>query len=744
MDSLTSNINKLNIDKIKGDVTDLFFHEVSEIEVGDIVKSPIFPLLHGTHALEILNPRLDSYLLKQVNYKQTDLTESQALGISTGLIRALTCWLCENVSLSNSILGYEPLCNILDKYNEKLNLNFINKNGSWNDIVDCLIVGVIGCVKFVLNCGLQGVVYDDEDITTRTMDLNWFHDLPTEDILIVLTRVKKWTQNKIILDIVDILECWISFENLLYSQIKLFKPSNEVNDFKLKILSIIKLIDSLSKIDNIGEIPENCFNTNALRKYNNFIPPKPVVQSTWEDSMINLKELFNDSFDILQICSMGSIIELREWFQYLMDKRHIHSSDEILGLHVVPRMVLQLFFIRDDESILGNPNFKLNDLLWLYIKQITMTNSSLDLHSNNFNLQIEQIIQNLKVPFNQCLTGVSQNPSRQRQILAKNSLFWDKYQAEFPQIEYDFNKIIPDVNNETQSPLMPLTGFIYYEKLDKMIKVILKSIELQLFKDVRELTNGYFVLIYVIDHILSHLDGLSQLYDYRLKQIESYPKKIKKLSGDKKSRMKIQYEFAKSQSNLIETTLNYWKFKINYFNILKSISEIKLTTLQILCSLGFNDLTPLAQKRVSKNQLYSLQWKPFNSIGVPSIPSFNELENSISSFNSTFKNLVKEDKGNRINLLVEDNMKRVSSLITENEELMFKNNWCTPLIEVIKSELISLKRETVSSKLELSKIANMIKPESTKDSFNLNIKREMRHCYFPGFELTVASSSSPV
>lgn len=727
----------MDLSKIKGDVTDLFFDEVAKIQVGDIVKSPIFPLLHGTHALEVGNTRLDSYLLEQVDYQRKPFTESQALGISTGLLRALSCWLSDNVSLSNSVLGYEPLCDILDKYNDHLDLNFLSKNGSWDDIVDSIIVGVIGCVKLVLNCALQGVVYDDEDITTRTMDLNWFHDLPREDILDVLLRVKKWTKNQVILDIVNVLECWINFESLLYLQLKPFKPSDEVSKLQLKLTSILEIIQSLGKVEDIGEIPENCFNTNALRKYNNFIPPKPVTQSSWESTICNFTELFQDTFDILQICSMKSILEFREWLSFLMDKRHTHSSDEVLGLHVVPRIMLQLFFIRDDESILGDPNFKLDSLLWMYMKQITMTNSSLDLHSSHFELQISQIVQNLKVPFNQCITAVSQNPSRQRQLLSKNSLFWDKFQAEFPQIEFDFNKVIPDVNNETQAPLMPLTAFLYFEKLEKMIKVILKSVELQLFKDVRELTNGYFVLIYIIDHMLNHLVGLSQLYEYRLKQIESYPKKIKKLSGEKKSKLKNQYEFAKSQSNEIETTINYWKFKTNYYNILKSVSEIKLTTLQMLCSIGFSELPPLAAKKVSKSQLYSLQWKPFNSIGVPSVPLFNELEVSISSFSSTFKKLVEEGKGNRINMLVDDNMKNVSTWVSENEELISKMKWRSPLTETTKTELISLKRETVTSKLELSKMVGLITTESTKDSFNLNIKRENRHSYFPGLELTI-------
>lgn len=743
MDALETRIGAIDLAKEErlevpktGDATAAFFSAVQTIPVGHVVKSPIFPLLHGTHALEVGNPRLDSYLLPQVDYVKAELDENAVLGLATGLLRALTCWLCDNVSLSNTVLGYEPLCDVLDKYTETRGLAFLGKKGSWDDVLDSIIVGVVGCVKFVLNCGLQGVVYDDEDLTTRTMDLDWFHDVPTDIIVEVLTRVRTWTSNRTLLDIVDVLECWISCEDLLSLNLRLLQQSETVIAFQRKLDATLETLAHLKSTHHLGTAPPNAFNTNALRKYNNFIPPKPVVQSSWGNAVINLEEMFQDLSDVLTLTSLGSVLELREWFHYLRDKRHNHSQEEVLGLHVVPRMVLQLFFVRDDESILGDQSLNLGDLLWLYMKSTTMANSVLDIHQTHFQEQLDQIVQNLKVPFSQCLTGASQNPSRQRQILAKNTLFWDKFQAEFPQVELDLNKIIPDVSSETQAPLMPLTGFIYYEKLDKMVCVILKSIELRLFKDVRELTMGYFVLIYVVDHMLNHLEGLSALAQYRQHQIEAYPKRIKKLSGEKKAKLKAQYDLVNSQAPSIAVTLQYYKYRTNWFNIIKALAEVKLTTLQVLCSIGFAELPPLAAKRVSPALLYSLQWKPFNSIGTPSMPLYTEVESSLNSFSATFKSLLDQGKASRINILVEDNMKRVSAMVTENEEIIANLKWAAPLVQKIKADNLALKRATVTSKLELSKIGNLITPESSKSTLNLNINYEHHHRYFPGLDLS--------
>lgn len=732
MDHLSSSLHSLDLSK-KKDVTSEFFRAIDEIAVGDIVKSPIFPLLHGTHALEIGNTRLDSYILPEVEYQRGQLTQDQVLGISTGLVRALACWLGDNVSLSNTLLGYQPLCDILDKYALKHNLDFIGRSGSWDDICDCIVVGVIGCVNVTLDFALQGVVYEDEDITTRTMDLDWFVQLPTQSVLDVLNRVSEWTDNKTILKIVAILNCWINFKFLINVQYK--NDPSVLKPWLSQISTSLADIEYLTSITDLGTEPENCFNTNALRKYNNYIPPKPVVKVEWLKALENMKEMFEDTIDVLEITSnFSSMLQLKEWLLYLANKRHQHSQDEVLGLHVVPRMLLQLFLIRNDESIIGDEDYLLNNLIWDYIKQFTMANSPLDINFEDQISHAEAVVMNLKVTLNQLITGVSQNPSRQRQILTKNVLFWDKFQSEFPQLEFDFNKVLPDVNIENQKPLMPLTSFIYFEKLEKMIHVILQDIELNLLKDVRELTNGYFVLIFFIDHILNHINGMSQLYEYRKRQLESYPKKLKKLNGQKRNHLKSEYEHCQRNFVIIEQTLQYWIYKSNFYKVLKCIAEIKLTTCQVLSSIGYGELPPLAAKRVSKESLYHLQWKNFNSIADPSIPQFKQLDDSLKSFSKSFEQLVKEDKISRVNMLVDNHAKIVSSLITENESIIRNLRWSKSLTKVTEDELLQLKRETVVSKLELSKILATV-TSTDKSLYTLDVVRLNRHRYFPGFNL---------
>ncbi|GMG31718.1 unnamed protein product [Ambrosiozyma monospora] len=82
------------------DITDDFLKISSKIEYGTIAKSKAFKLLQGTHALETLNPKLDTSLLEIAEFDVCSLKSIDQLNwLLSRLYGCLCAWL-DNSALS--------------------------------------------------------------------------------------------------------------------------------------------------------------------------------------------------------------------------------------------------------------------------------------------------------------------------------------------------------------------------------------------------------------------------------------------------------------------------------------------------------------------------------------------------------------------------------------------------------------------------------------------------------------------
>lgn len=739
------------------DITKEFFDLTSTIKFSTIVKSNNFSLLQGTHALELLNPRLDTFLLDVVDYDiNTKLSSNDLVSIISNQLKSLVCWLGENISITTSILSSDYICKILNHYTKFGNLNQLFDNIVDNDEIILIVLKfsilIISNVKFILSLSLKSQIYQDEDLSTLTMNLNWLLDLSNNEIFkLTLVTNKTWDNLKskfieegtdlkffdFIKDSFQILQTITSLDSVIQWKSPLF---NQSKDFDMKLnnklkqlhnivekLSYIELLDS--EIDVLNP-PKNSFNENSQILFDNQSPPKKlqIFDLGWADCVVNFNQLFDDLIDILKIFKSNSLIETIEWLEYLENKRHNNSINEINGLHIIARVLLYSVIFNDTNInnneeltyLFNSPNLKFKSFFWNFLKEFSLKNSKIDLEINSkkpnhyFLQQVDYYLETISFFWKELLYLPTLNPSRQRQFKCKELKYWNSRQIESGQLEDCF---IENGFYKSNEKFYPLTFMIIYFKLKTTINLILKSIELHLYKDVRELVSVYYQLTLITYQFNQHIDILIIM------------------NSNNKNFSSIKYlNFIKNENNLIY-----------YLSILKS------KQFEILAYLGNYKLP---KKLIISNEelLYKLQWKQLNCLDDPKMLSFEDFTNKLNESLDYIKNCKFEIFEKEINSDIKSIIKEFNRSVTECKSIISNGlNWMEDLRNIKALNFENLQNEILKTETDFNKLIDLVKKEHLQENNNdvgnsknieVQIKYVGRHDYFPGIKIIENKNSN--
>ncbi|OWB75158.1 hypothetical protein B5S31_g5019 [[Candida] boidinii] len=698
-------------------------------------------------------------------------------------------------------------------------------------VLKVFIMGLVQFVKFVISLGMAGVIYEDEDLNAQTMDLNLFYNIDVtstwKDLDIILEWLEKKStsytdkvdsRSKKILNSIKITK---NLLNLVYSLTKLqtilYKSINpfsidENKDFIYSNLEYInnnlKLIKSIKseKLNYFNKLPilKNCFSVSIQRRCNNMSPPKTLAKMKFDKTYENLIKMFKDYQFMLEVVNCKDTAQMQDFFQYFTNYREDdvnkekteddgeeeekeggeddeEDDDGIIGIHVVIRALFQLFFIRDDKSIMGNTNnFTLLSMVIDNVQDSTCFNSQLFqfLNVNNFysyltnndsknpSIEIEEkkgalqfefsnLLSKIENPFYNTMTIISQNPSRQRQLFNRQLILLDSLQVETEKFEteletkYNIIDSFLDNNGNPSVPILPISSWVYLVKLETMIDIVVRGIELECYKDLRELFVAYWYLSYLIDHLLKLLARLQSINSFRQQQINNIPKRIKKLKSTDKKKLKLKNDYNNKLNyelpilKIIELKLNN---KLKEIEILNKLISIQSSTLCLLSSLNFIKLPKLI--KIPEIYLFNLQLKPFQSVGVPNLPSFEIFK----EYESKFKDLLISLNNNKSFKPLKDLMNSTSVECTEliknlikefeNKAEIDNSNITTPILNTERLKWYkSLLKSNITSSLNFQSILKEIE----KDKFELNkindesykvlIDKEGYNRYFPIFKL---------
>lgn len=703
------------------DITDLFFETTSKIPYSKIVKSNNFSLLQGTHALELQNPRLDTFSLNQVPYDlHQQLTLSDASAIIACQLKALSSWLDDNVSLPTSLLSSEYISSILAKIKNSQTFQLENSN-PFIELVNRHSALLISVVKFVIELAMKSQIYEEEDLNTSTMNLDWFETL--DDVQIKsMTTVKNETWIHLKIGLSEDKEKLVSFMQSSFNTLHVLLDLKSIFSWNIPLFKFGDNFEKtfntqLSKLENVSAQldiidlldlesltpPEGSFNTNSQLLFDNQAPPKEVqiFKLDWNCCVKNLSSMFSDIVDILNIVKVKNTVELLEWLRYLENKRNNNNDIEINGLHIIARVLL-FSWMRNNSSnvsqqlVFNIPNFDFKNLLWRFLLEFTLENTTIDngIRQGRNTAAIEQIdyyFDNVSLLWKEIVFSPTLNPSRQRQFKCKELKYWNLRQMETGNLEEYFKEIHFYRNNES----FPLTLTIIYFKLKSIQEIILKSVELNLYKDVREYLSVYYQLT---------------LISYQI------DRQIEKLIGIRKAS---------------KTDLFYFTFLRNENNLILQLAIAKCKVFEILTSMGLNNLPKniVIKTPSTESLLYNLQWKQFNTIDEPQLLRFEDFKKRVvermNEFNTdSFEKLVAKE--------ITDAVTTFTKALTMCNLLINKLNWFDELKGIKLLEIEKLKDEMMKTK---SDIEELIKLHVHKKKIKLIIKKSNRHRYFPGIKI---------
>lgn len=741
------------------DITDAFFNTISHIKYGTIVKSPQFKLLHGTHALEVMNPKLDSSLLPTVHFDLDSLNSMhQTNSVIFGLLRSLCAWL-DNNSLGVSVFSCSCIERLLINYNtygkdflvfddlqsqknpkKKPNLPPQSVTNPYKDFVlRTFCLGLLQFVRFIIKVGMSGVIYQEEDLNTQTMDLRILEDVPLDETKMQIMRVQKWLDGKsksmeinFCIQSMELINSLLEIPSLLQFKMEPFQKKGEPRDMLLynvedklrKSLNILK--DFTKEEDYISSLPtlDGCFSTNVQKRFNNHNPPKDIILLPVEATINNLHEMISDSLAVLNITKTQNCLELIEYLKIIMDKRvKTESEDDILGMHVVARAWLQLFLIRDDESILGSSSYNIRRFLSDLMQSICAQNSrifSLD-KLNDYTIGLNEMIAAMKMPFYDFLTCVSQNPSRQRQVIGKEIMYWNQIQEQCENLHAGAEIEFPDhYGNDTI--FMPLASFCFYCKIVKMVEIQFKSIELNLCKDLWGLNVNY--------------SSLSNLLSMAIDQINQLLKKIRarqtQLSLGQCYRIRTFNENPSIHRS--DADLNYeWRYlnlQLTKYSIYNELVKLKMFELGILDSLGYIKLPKLC--KASEEQLYKLQKKPFEGVSYPSVIPFDHYNTTRKNVKKMMSDMLSESGHTALKASVHAETVALVTLFRSLKTQLAEIEFPDFLSKEISADAAKLKRSSVITELSIGRIAKWLtETPSNATRLKVTINRLNNHLYFP-------------
>lgn len=691
------NIDELNIkrDDDLFDITKDVFASAHQLKENKVVKSPLFELLDGTRALEVLNSRHDTGLIELKDDEiffdcSMPQTATSIVNIQSKLLAQLVNWL-EGHSLSETVLSCRYVQTMLENYFQDPDLishkcafsqpklepqTYTKDTDYWlvHRVLKAFVKGLCKFIGFVINLA-KTFLYEEEDLITRSHDLNYFSEVAPQVIIDEINDTYEW-----------ILSHEIDHSDTIISHMKLVQYLNqlEVETASQKIpfmgnnvpteLLFSFCDEAINEINHIKQfkmyessIPKGAFSKFIQVELGNTNVPVELASVSDTNYCEHLLGIFTVvKMYVNQAATIKSMNQLNDYLQF-------NIKYPIGKFSVFARGLFQLFFIRDDKSIFGS-SIDLPQLTIRIIENLVGPNTTLlkplehqlsqvkGSTTTEILTKYDSLVQDLDSAMynNNCIYGANQ--CRVQQLISKSLVLWDTLQVEWEGFEVQmFQEFqVGDQINDNE-PAIAITSFIYYQKIELMIELLLGGASLELYKPFE------LYLIYWYGDIL--LENLIQHLKMRIRRIllgkmdaieEKLPKKIKKLkNGPKKDSLKEQLKYGQEVIiPKILSTIRHQDYLVESFENLQRLINCFKGYFGILSKLKLLDFNKgPANRLTTMEHLYYLRMKPWSSIGVPQFPTYNIYRKALTT--------TQPEGDNRANLI-----KCLSSLAKFKSDLM--------------------------------------------------------------------------
>ncbi|KAG0670265.1 hypothetical protein C6P45_002575 [Maudiozyma exigua] len=630
-------------------IKDLIRDGCQALNAEEIVKVPTFDLFEGTHSLEINNVKLDSYLIRlsdnEINFScfipydktsnpDCDQEDFQyVVAIVDRLVRFIITWVTDYQSLPTTVLSCRyveyMLKQIADVHGIDSDYKFLNtNNGYFDKVLNSSVLGICYFGAFVKKLLKGGGIFEEEDLNFNSMGLDGFDMMPpTRTVLMLLSEGINFIQGDNSISEIDsqrlqyllkLIRCLAMFDTYLslYSEDSI--PLDEA-------LELVKNLNDLPKCNYTP--PIGSFSMLIQKQLSNQFPPKEL--STAAEDFSGFIKLIQDLKKVISVYQVSSPHELMQFATFF------NKNEQ---RHVLARALFPLIVIKDDSSVLGKWSFAEALQSHLQFFSLSGTNAERALDTEPFRSLMDPIAQEALNVLFEWYQNSSQNTARYRQGYNRQLLLWDSVQAQFEGIELKFDGSEEDSVEGPPGygsiPLMPFSSWAFIMKTRAMIEFTLKGFDLDIYKPFEAFQMFWFTF-FLAEQLEACLQKVDTFLQNKLNAIHAINKRMKKLkAGEKKERLREHYrtEMAVSYPS-IHKNKAWLRYISTHNNIIKSLCLFETFQFGLLKSYGFIDNTASAKNKfVNEKLIHDLRFKPFSSIGVPELPSYNVFQEALEGF----------------------------------------------------------------------------------------------------------------
>ncbi|KAL3302566.1 mak10 subunit [Colletotrichum asianum] len=607
------------------DITSKFTAAAEKLEPGELVKDGFFTLFESVGALEIMDPKMDSGCLEAEESLDVDydvsrpLLPEEVLGIIDQLLCHEMAWhvgypLSQTLFTSiyvESILMPNPTT--LDDAHFIRDANG-NPPAPMHAVLRAYILGLLKTCGNVNERIKSEHYYEEEDFVTNTYNRVLLDDFSVEsvrDIIKDASFILRHSADSVPKELVDALNARLLLRYTFLAAIDHTQYRTDPNRIRSPWQEAFGILPGIKDSHGLGKPVPEAFSAKLQRKLASTMPPRPIVQTSFEDAFASLTRMISDGIEVVGVLNYTDSICLQTYVSTFQAKKpqplifvrtllqsFLFKDMEVLG-HKSIRQLLD-----DDFSIVSLPASPLLD----------RANDEIEAtHDPRFTIaaQMESFRMRAAQPYLDILRTFCQNRCRVRRTLCHIVRDWENLQFDAE----DIDQIIqhqsdeqPVVYQSASGPVetfsLPLSSWAYLYKVKQMEWIVQLGFELEVYQP-DELAGMYWYLNFLAKNRLQHVERIKSFVVRSLSQAQANRQRLSPTA---------EAQYTKSLAFLRLTLLDA--------AVTEGLSDALSCLYTALHRLGL--IKPPPRPYSTDELRYELRMKPFAVIGLPSLPTFEE------------------------------------------------------------------------------------------------------------------------
>ncbi|KAF2432306.1 Mak10-domain-containing protein [Tothia fuscella] len=604
-----------------------------ELPIGTLVKDEQFTLFESVGALEIMDPKMDSGFLApgETLEDEYDITRpllpEEIIGIMDQLLCCEMSW-HEGYPLAQTLFTSHYIDKLLST--ESKNIDDIQfeqgHEQHGGDLVHVVLraycIGLIKCCDYALdeiNRSLEGGgtrvnFYEEEDFSGHTYGRELFTGISKDSIIAALYEAEEVIENEAAKDPPPdgIAPVYAAIKTRIEFRIELLLAmfTDEQHSYPLdeSWMNVSAYLPDQYNTHHLGKAVPESFSPKIQRRLASTVPPKPMVELSYEDAFKKLQQMCLDCREAVRIVDFGlEHVQRLKAFLWSFNSRKPEPlsypraclSAPLFGCDDVG---FEQLLRRDLEEVLLPNDPILDPVNWTFeAPQSQVANPEPRYEMANAVNRFTQSSIHMAGGYIDLYRSLCSNRCRLRRNLCHVVLALEEHQTRETE---PLDEIINHLSNT--SPSFPLSTWTYLAKLQTMTWIVQLGFELDIYLP----------------------DELAGMYWYLSLLAQSQASVLKLILPTLHQRV-IRPQGSTTQ---VHTTISYLESRLAEMNATKSLADALFSLYTYLRYL--NKIPDPASNSPFYNaqQRYELRMKPFLDVTGATVPPFAEYSESITLF----------------------------------------------------------------------------------------------------------------